>query len=328
MQVEIISDSGALLDFANEWAAFASSQQDVTPFQLPIWLLTWWRHFGSGSLRVFVFRNPECLAAVPCFLLEWNGARQLTLMGSGISDYLDPLCAPPQTDLVLDRLRRLLETSDDWDVCDWQDLGYETKLGALSADGRQVQRRDEVQCSEAALSGNFDDFWQERPRHLRRNVRRYGEKAQQGGPLIFGVTSQADAEPMDALVRLHTARWTARGETGMIEANRSSAFLADIARQFAAKEMLRIFSLRYRDQIAAVILAFVYERTIYGYLTGFDPAYQNLSLASVLLHDAIQDCCQRGIRAWNFCRGDEPYKTDWGAKPIRRCRLLLDRRRS
>ena len=192
----------------------------------------------------------------------------------------------------------------------------------------QLHQREEVPCSEVALSGNFEQYWDARPRHLRRNVRRYADKARQNGSLEFHVARDADPELMEALFRLHAARWRTRGESGMIEANHSAEFLIDIARQFAPKNMLRLFSLRYRGGVAAVILAFAYQDRIYGYLTGFDPAYKQFSLASVLLFEAVRECYQQDFRAWNFCRGNEPYKAEWGAQPVRRCRLILQRNRS
>jgi CelD/BcsL family acetyltransferase involved in cellulose biosynthesis len=328
LQLELIRDNERLLQFAPEWCAFARCRPASTPFQLPDWLLTWWRHFGSGSARVFVFRDAACVGVLPCFLHHWNGAQQLTLVGSGISDYLDPILSPPDQPATLDCLRQHLSLSDEWEVCDWQDLAQNTPFNALSGDMWQLYQREEVPCSEAALSGTFEQYWDTRPRHLRRNVRRYADKARQNGFLEFHVTRDADPELMQALFRLHAARWQRRGESGMVEANHSAEFLLDIARQFATQNMLRVFSLRYQGGIAAVILAFAYQDRIYGYLTGFDPAYRQFSLASVLLFEAVRECYREGFRAWNFCRGNEPYKAEWGAQPVRRCRLILQRNRS
>jgi CelD/BcsL family acetyltransferase involved in cellulose biosynthesis len=276
---------------------------------------------------MLVFRDPDIVGVLPCFLHDWNGRRQLTLIGSGISDYLDPPLEATRQPAVLACLRQYLSGCPDWDVCDWQDLSQDTPLTAL-LDRLDGNTRDETPCSETKITGTFEEFWQQRPRHLRRNVRRYRQKAEQNGPLEFQVSSDANPELLTALVQLHTARWKVRGENGMIEANRSAAFLGDIARQFAAQQMLRIFSLRFEHQIAAVILAFVYQSKAYGYLTAFDPAHEQLSFGSVLLFEALRHCFEQGIQAWNFLRGDEPYKALWGAETIPKLRLTLVRRRS
>ena len=111
----------------------------------------------------------------------------------------------------------------------------------------------------------------------------------------------------------------------MIQANGSAEFLCDVARKFACRDMLRFFSLRFRDQIAALILAFPYGNTMFGYLSAFDPEHEALGLGRTLLFEAIRYCYQNGYRAWNFLRGDEPYKFWWGAQVIPKCRVRLIR---
>ncbi len=324
MYLEAICDVDRLPEFLPQWSHFVRSQSGLTPFQLPEWLITWWSYFGSGTPHVLVFRNPAVVGVLPCFLHQWEGRRQLTLIGSGISDYLDPPLEAAHQTGILRLLRQHLSTCADWDICDWQDLSQNTPFIVL-LDELNGNTRDETPCSEITLAGAFDEFWQQRPRHLRRNVRRYGQKAQQAGSLEFQVSSAADPDLLNALVQLHSARWKKRGEAGMIEANHSAAFLRDITRQFAAQQMSRIFSLRFKDRIAAIILAFVYQGKAYGYLTAFDPAHEQFSLGSVLLFEALRYCYQQGIRTWNFLRGDEPYKLLWGAQAIPRLRLTLAR---
>jgi CelD/BcsL family acetyltransferase involved in cellulose biosynthesis len=128
LHVEVISEPARLNDFSDEWRAFVRMQPNVTPFQTPEWLLIWWSHFGSGSLCVYVFRDPYCVGVVPCFVHQWNAARQVTLLGSGISDYLDPVLAPGFQTKVIAELGQQLQSRTDWDVCNWQDLTRQSTL--------------------------------------------------------------------------------------------------------------------------------------------------------------------------------------------------------
>src|SRR5947209_123714 len=99
---------------------------------MPAWLFTWWEHFGSGELRVMVFREDGSVVGVlPLFLHEWNGCRQLSLIGTGISDYLDPLFVSACTPRIIERIAQELQSWTDWDICDWQDLSAETPLAVL-----------------------------------------------------------------------------------------------------------------------------------------------------------------------------------------------------
>lgn len=266
------------------------------------------------------------MGVVPCFRHHWNGLRQMTLIGSGISDYLEPAIDPRYCPAILDQLRNHLAEDQEWDVCDWQDLSVETPLSRLRSDGGfELAASPDVACTEIALKGSFDEFRAGRSKDLKRNLRRYRQKAEAIGPLQFEVVDEAHPALMKALVELHTAKWQKRGEPGMIQANSSAEFLSEVAREFEARDMLRFFSLRFQDKVAAMILAFPYRKTMFGYLTAFDPEHEAFGFGRALLFEALRHCYENGYEAWNFLRGEEPYKFWWGAELIPKCRVRLSR---
>jgi CelD/BcsL family acetyltransferase involved in cellulose biosynthesis len=327
LKLEVIRDLAELIKAEPEWSSFTSSIAGLTPFQLPAWLLTWWRHFGSGELRVVVFREKGSIVGVgPLFLHAWNGARQMTLIGSGISDYLEPAIHPHFVEEVVNRLRYYLESESEWEVCNWQDLSFDTALRELSSHKLEAKAIDETECREVRLSGTFAEYWNARSASLRQNVRRDRAKAESMGSVRFEATSEADTELMNALVRLHGARWQAQGQIGTIATNSSADFLREIARKFAARNMLRLFSLHLSENIAAVIFAFQHADKIFNYLTAFDPQYDRLGVGRTLLFEALRYCLENGYHAWDFLRGGEPYKEWWGAEKIPKCRLIIRRR--
>ena len=319
MTLDIIDSATGLAAFQPEWSSFTARLSGQTPFQTPEWLTTWWRNFGSGLLRVFVFRERAQIAGIiPCFLHLWQGCRQLTLIGSGISDYLEPAISPNQSSSVLELLESHLRTNPDWDLCNWQDLSLDTPIRRIAS-----AVRDDTPCWSVALTGSFDQYWASRSKSLRQNVRRDRQKAESQGSLEFAVTSKADPEPLNALIGLHAARWQQRGEPGMIQANRSAAFLRDIAGQFAERDRLRIFYLRFNGEIAAVICGICYANTLFNYLTAFDPEHASLGLGRTLLYESVRYCFENGYKAWDFLRGDEPYKAWWDAGAIPKCRVIV-----
>ncbi len=277
-------------------------------------------------MRVFAFRDErECVVAlIPAFLHPWENRQQLTLLGSGISDYLDPAIDPNCADQVVNDLGKYLRSNANWDVINWQDLSSDTPLTALgSKDRLQVESQPDTPCSEIFIDEDFATFWSTRPNGLKRNVRRYREKAEQIAPLEFAVTSSYNEECFAALIRLHSERWREQGEPGMIAANRSSRFLREVAQVFASRQMLRFCTLRFQGQISAVILAFAYRDVLYGYLSAFDPAMAALGFGRTLLYGALQYAFENKYTSWNFLRGTEPYKADWGAREIPKSRLLI-----
>jgi CelD/BcsL family acetyltransferase involved in cellulose biosynthesis len=328
LTVQVVANCTDLEKLASEWCGLISRVDYVTPFQTPPWLLTWWSHFGSGHVQVLVFRDGRGLVGViPCFLHEWEGRRQLTLIGSGISDYPEPVIDPRHASDILVLFQEHLLASPDWDIGNFQDLSESTPLRALvSSDRLQANISKDDDCSRIPLTGTFEEFWSHRPKDLRRNVRRYGEKARSIGDLTFEIAHVNSNELVDALVDLHEARWQARGEAGMIQANHSAGFTRDVNRLFSSLGMLLVMGLRFQGAVVAVLLNFVYRDVVYSYLSAFDPKYETLGFGRALLYEGIRYSYERRYKEWHFLRGDEPYKASWGAQTIPKCRLVFTRR--
>ena len=56
----LITNAEELAAFEPQWLALCRRTPGATPFQTPMWLLPWWRHFGSNDLAVIV--TPEAIA--------------------------------------------------------------------------------------------------------------------------------------------------------------------------------------------------------------------------------------------------------------------------
>lgn len=327
IRLEIVSDVSRLRQLEPAWSQRVSEWNESTPFHLPEWLLTWWDHFGSGELQtVIAWKEDSIVGLVPCFRHTWQNARQLTLIGSGITDYLEPFITTHDTDVTVESLGRYL-TEAEFDLCDWQDLSAASPLlGLAQHGGLSVTVAPETVCSEVELAGDFDQYWQNRSSEMRRNVRRYAERAERSGPLEFDVDCRATPETLDALFALHTARWRSRGESGMVDANHSGDFMRSVASKLARRDVLRLFTLRWRGRIAAAILAFSWKGKLYGYFSAFDPEHEHLGFGRTLLARCIGYAYATGHSHWNFLRGDEPYKKSWGAQCISKCRLTIRHR--
>ena len=314
---EIIRDPARLRELSAAWLELADSIGGVSPFQLPDWQLTWWKHFGSGELRSFAFWEEARLAGlVPAFRHEWSGRRQLTLVGSGISDYLEPCLSKTE---CIGSLSNALLQDPDWDICDWQDLSAETPLQHVR--GLCVEVQGDVPCTAIPLLGSFDDYWRVRSADLRRNIKRYARKAQAEGPLEFRVSEHVESAALDNLIRLHGKRWQRQGEAGMVEANRSGEFI----REIAGMDWCRVFCVVWKGATVAMTAGFIRGRIVYSYLSAFDPQYEILGFGRYLLYQSLQWAFANGYESWDFLRGDEAYKASWCAVQTQKRRLPITR---
>ena len=253
------------------------------------------------------------------FLHEWRRHRQLSLIGSGISDYLEPVFAPDHSSRIVIRIARELKKWQDWDICDWRDLSRDTPLGFL---GTVVA---DAPCTTIPIEHPFQFYLASRPKDLRDNLRRYRTKAEAAAPITFEVTGAAEESLMHALIDLHRFRPESAGQIGAIDATRFEGFIRSLAAAFAERGWLSLFAIRFGGRIAAVLLAFTWRTKIFSYLSAGDPRYEALGFGRELLAQAIRYAHENGCRGWDFLRGDEQYKFSWGALPIEKRRVIIQR---
>ncbi len=318
MTVDILEDPAQLRAIEAEWKTLVHGCCSATPFQLPAWLLTWWKHFGSGSLQTYVFRESGAFSGIlPCFRHRWSESNQLTLIGSGLSDYLDPILPDSAVSLLDTQLR----DDPNWQVIDWQDLSEASSLTRVSG----VELRPDTPCSIIPLTGSFEEFWSARGKDLRRNLRRYSQRTRELGDVQFEAAAEPTPEHTRALIRLHRKRWLRQGEPGMIALNHAEAFLRDVILELARAGIAKFFSIRLDRDIVAIILAFLYRKVVFSYMSAFDPEFENLGTGRMLLYEALQWAFANGYTHWDFLRGEEEYKFSWGAEPVPKIRVYKSR---
>ena len=213
LTLQVIDSLEGLQELRHSWAALVNELETTTPFHLPPWLLTWWRHFGNGQLRTLALFKENLLAGfVPCFRHEWEGARQLTLIGSGITDFLEPPVRIGYENHLVKCLSDHLQSQTDWDLCNWQDLSSDTPLRHLTdCKALHAELMEDTPCSAIPFQEGFDQYWQARSNELKRNVRRYTQRAEVEGTVQFEVHQSPSAMLLDALIELHATRWKKRG---------------------------------------------------------------------------------------------------------------------
>src|SRR3954468_3951438 len=94
MPTEVITSSDSLAALEADWLDLCHRTPGATPFQTPMWLLPWWRAFGSNDLAVIAARRADRLEALPPLYIirEDDSDESLgVFLGTGISDHLDVL---------------------------------------------------------------------------------------------------------------------------------------------------------------------------------------------------------------------------------------------
>lgn len=328
MEIERVGSYEELKALEAEWRDLYARDGQATPFQRPEWLLPWWRIFGSGELFSFTAREKgQLMALAPLFLHWWNNRRQVTFLGNGVSDHLGfVLDGAHGREAVSGILEAIGRERDRWDLCDLQDLPHESILcGDTDTAGLSKAIRPQYTCSEIALPASAEKFHASLPRGIRRNLRRYRERLDECGQISFETWSDARGvtECFSALIDLHRARWRSKDDAGMIDSTALEQFHSRAALNLAVCGVARLHALRLDDRIVAAVYTLLERGRAYSYLGGFDPTLARFSPGALALDYAIQQSIDEGALVFDFLRGEEEYKKDWGATAETTYRLLL-----
>lgn len=291
--ITLLDTDAAVFALRDDWAALWSQVPGATPFEHPDWLLPWWRQFGTGRPRVAVSRSGGRLVGV----LPMHALGQRTLpMGAGITDYHDALLLPGAD---------IMPLVHAVEPCELLEVPPGSALRRMPVAWSRAST-----CPAFALTG---ELLATLPARTARKLRMNRNRANRmGGFTMERATLETAPELLAHLIRLHTARWTGQGETGVLADPLVCAFHADSAPKLVAAGLARLQVMRLAGAAAAACYALLSQGRILFYLSGFDAAFAEISPGTLLLAAMLEEARAEGRWEADFLRGTEAYKYGWG----------------
>jgi CelD/BcsL family acetyltransferase involved in cellulose biosynthesis len=313
-----------LLAIEDEWRRLYDECPWGTPFQSPDWLMPWWRHFGIGALRVIAVRDGARLVCLAPFRLDTH-SRLLSMLGTGISDYLDILCAAGAADAAGAVLAHLASQPEQWAICDLQELRPESPLfSARVPEGLSSVVEQMGVCPVIELPPTEAEYLAGRRYQIRRSLKRAEALLRIRGEFaIEQVSGREVGNYVEILFELHRKRWELRDAPGVLDTPALRDFHREVSRRMFDSGALQLNVLWSNRSPAAAFYGFRKAQRLYAYLSGFDPALSRSSPGSVLLWAVIRQAIGNGIREFDMLRGGEAYKYDWGARDSWNYRMVL-----
>jgi len=313
LTTEILRSQEELAAIAAEWATLWACVPEATPFQSPLWLLPWWRHFSPGKLQTVAVRRDRQLVGLAPLYLEENGCRgRLLPLGISLSDYLDFLLEPAWRAqafaAIFERITRACPGAA-WSLEELPVTAH--ALMADCASGLASHVEPQSACPVLTL---HNDLKSTIPGRKYRKVRMAWNRARRRGAVeIAAIDPDQTSGFLETLFELHGRRWQSRGETGVLASEQVRRFHRDVAPALLQAGIAQLWQLRIGGRTAGAYYGFLHGDRTYAYLGGFDPAFDHESPGTILIAHAIEAAIRAGAREFDFLRGREAYKYDWGA---------------
>jgi CelD/BcsL family acetyltransferase involved in cellulose biosynthesis len=326
LSVEIHTGEGAFSHLKQDWEALLWRSSGSTVFLSWEWQKIWWEWFGQqAQLSILAVRDDgELVGLAPLYSLPTTqGPRTLQLVGGvDVSDYLDVLVvADDRAEKVYGALWRFLtnEHGDAWDLLDLHNVPSTSPtlkhLPALAArSGRvEVMSRVEEVCPVIALPSTWEDYLSALNRKQRHELRRKMGKAGREATVHWQYADDPTTldQEVDDFIRLHRR---SGGQKKAFMDERMQGFFCDIAHSALDRGWLRLAALTVDDKKVASMFCFQWADAFLVYNSGYEPdLYPSLSTGIVLMAYCIQDAIERGLKVFDFLRGEEEYKYRFGA---------------
>ena len=297
-----------------------------SPFLMWIWQRAWAEVFAAGH-RLEIWRvvdGHELIALLPLYEAEPGVFR--ILGGIEISDYLDLIAVAGREE---EAWKALLEAraaaGTVWDLHSVP--GASPTVVAVpalaSAAGLEVKVAVEERCPVLDLPASWEAYLASlsgKHRHeLTRKMRRLEREAPDARPAC-AATPEAIAARLDEFLTLHRSSRT--GKARFMDARMETFFRRAVA-LLAERGMARLWLLDAPDGPMAAFITIEWNGTVGLYNSGFHPDRAQLSPGLVLLAHLVRDAIERGKPRFDFLRGEERYKYEFGPTPEDVCTVRI-----
>jgi hypothetical protein len=344
MIAEHITNAERLAELADDWERLVPD----APMLGPRWLLPWWRHYGAEpfagprgrQLSVLALVDPPygLVALAPWYIeatrLHGRVVRFLG-MGEVCTDYLGIPCRVGyEVDVARMIADALLATQPrsgeccaksrarSWDMLDLHGVDENcpvTKRVMTELDNRGALVRSVRACNgwRVLLPATWDEYVGHLSKSHRKQVRRMMRGPLGSGRLVLHEVRTPNQLPvaLATLATLHRRRRLSMGESDLFARGRFAGFHRDAARGLLAAAKLRLSWAELDGVPVAAEYQLCGTGTVYAYQSGIDPGYLQSEPGHLATIATMKAAIERGDQAFDFMRGDEPYKAHWRAEP-------------
>ena len=328
--IEVEEGSDALTRLRVEWQAMFCAS-GAPPFLSWEWLSTWHKWFGREKhpFLLCARESGNLIALLPLCAEKRQssrfspGLKRISFMGEsyGASDYLDILALPGFKQKSADIFIDYLALPRSFDLLELEGMAADScTLQSLTRrfanDGRFRYRIiPQYICPRMSLDARWEDLLERSRRsdYFKRCLRRLNKIAS----FEFRVISDVNEIPaaFERLLALHVGRWVNRGGSSAVRTAEQKGFTFEVAAELARAGMTRFEEIWLEGECRASLFGFESGDCYYFFLSGFDQAWSKYSLGFTLLWLSIREASWRGLKMYDFLRGDENYKFDWSDNP-------------
>lgn len=325
MRIEKIRTLARLEEVRDEWNALVESSSQNCVFLTNEWFCTWFESFGeSFKLCVLLFRDQKnrLFAAAP--LMEKEKGMQF-IASQEVTDYCDFIIDRGREEdffrIFLKYWQKEFEEKNTLHLINIREESPTLSILPRMADESDLKHS--VFEIEVVLGLNlphtYEGYIENLDRKNRHELLRKQRKIESQKGLNHKRVNDPDGVKtnIDFFIELHKKSSSAKRE--FWQKKGMEKFFRTIADLFSTNGWIEFNVLHFQDDLAAMLLNFIYHDEIHFYNIAFNSNYAPFSPGIYLFSQSIRRAIDDNLRRADFLRGKEKYKYYLGAKE---CRIM------
>lgn len=339
LRFEMFNSSQALASYHDEIDQFQRRFGDAF-FISPAWLIPFQETFleDNQANHIIGFDNTgKCRGSLhfsiaPTQFLKLFRPKVMALMGTrgAVSpEHLDfPIDESRQTDWFEYLEKYLTIRKSDFDFLIFDSVAesaYNIRkfAGLIEKRGYRVISQVQDTCRYLELPETFEELIAGFSYKKRKSTRYELKRNRETMKIVDYSDLGSFMEMFEVAHQLHNLSRGKKGEVGSFDRKGYIGFHNELVESMKGKaELYFRFILSGRVPIA-FRYGFISGDTYYDYQTGYDPAYEKNRPGFLTVALTIQGLISKGVKKYDFLRGDEPYKKYWADKYKRTLRYYI-----
>ncbi len=324
MRIREINNVDEFKSIRGTWDDLLSKDTDKNIFLTWEWLFEWWEHFGDNKkLKILMIEDrgdtigimPLLYSTYRTFLFSHSVVENI---GLNLSDYGGIIYSDlddGQTSRMFSLIKCYLD--NDKHIFRFDQVPGDSRLynilhnPSFSQDSLFVGVKKTGFSPYLPVLSSLDDHLKMLSNKFKKNLRN-GEKniEKKIGHIEFKkfMTINSLEENLNDFWKMHQKKMNHQHVPCFSKTQKT--FLTAVAEKFAQKGWLNLSFLDINGQYVSGVLGFEYYGKYYYYQTAFNPDY-SFSVGNIHILYILKDLISRGLKEFDFLRGDEAYKLRW-----------------
>jgi len=321
MSLHKITTTNQLHQLQSDW-----DRLTLEPLRSFDWHMAWWNSFGhSFELNIYSYEvDGRVVGIAPFFVDRWMGQTRLRFLGSGTtctdyaeiiveSEFRNDFVAAIADEIQIAKQIQMIEL-EGIDGSQPDDLICDLLVSPRKTHWRY--QKDLEPTWKLDISKTWEQFIASSKKSLRRKVKKAQKRLDSGEVKVRSTMDGLDFEfAFETLVELHQDRFISKGEPGVFADVQFTDFLRRAVGTLGEKRRAEILIGYFENRPIAAQLYLLGEEGPQLYQAGVRTSAMNLEPGHLMFTYAVKKSIERGYKVFDFLRGDEPYKSYWGAVP-------------